>query len=45
MEYSKIARAIADILKEFDSEKPVHKAFQAGIGPVVADEGRKLIRR
>ncbi len=33
MEYSEIVRTIADILKEFDSEKPVHKAFQAGIGP------------
>jgi len=33
MEYTDIVRAIADILKEFDSEKPVHKAFQAGIGP------------
>src|SRR5215475_9485889 len=33
MEYSEVVRAVADILKAFDSEKPVHKAFQAGIGP------------
>ncbi len=24
---------VADILKSFDSEKPVHKNFKAGIGP------------
>jgi hypothetical protein len=33
MEYIEIVKSIADILKEFDFEKPVHKAFQAGIGP------------
>ncbi len=33
MEYIDIVRTIADILKEFDSERPVHKAFQPGIGP------------
>jgi hypothetical protein len=33
MEYTEVVRAIANILKEYDSEKPVHKAFQAGLGP------------
>jgi len=33
MNYSEIVKTIADILKEFDAEKPVHKAFRPGIGP------------
>jgi hypothetical protein len=33
MQYTDIVKSIADILKEFDSEKPVHKAFSPGIGP------------
>ncbi|MEN6292039.1 MAG: hypothetical protein ABFD07_08525 [Methanobacterium sp.] len=33
IEYRDIVITIADILKEFDTEKPVHKAFQPGIGP------------
>jgi hypothetical protein len=33
MEYSEIVKIIADILKEFDLEAPVHKAFRPGIGP------------
>ncbi len=33
MEYSEIVKLIADILKDYDSEKPVHKAFRPGIGP------------
>lgn len=33
MEYSEIVKTIADILKEFDSELPIHKAFRPGIGP------------
>jgi hypothetical protein len=33
MEYRDIVITIADLLKEFDSERPVHKAFQPGIGP------------
>ena len=33
MDYPEIVKTIADILKEFDSERPVHKAFQPGIGP------------
>lgn len=33
MNYRDLVAIIADILKEFDSEKPVHKSFQPGIGP------------
>ena len=33
MEFHTLVKAIADILKEFDSERPVHKNFQPGIGP------------
>jgi hypothetical protein len=33
MEYLEIVKTIADILKEFDSEMPTHKAFRPGIGP------------
>ena len=33
MIYPELVRMIADILKEFDSEEPVHKSFQPGIGP------------
>lgn len=33
MEYDEIVLRITDILKIFDSEKPVHKSFQPGIGP------------
>jgi hypothetical protein len=33
MEYRDIVITIADILKEVDSERPIHKRFQAGIGP------------
>jgi hypothetical protein len=33
MQYAEIVRAIADILKEYDSERNTHKAFQPGIGP------------
>jgi hypothetical protein len=33
MEYSGIVKTIADILKGFDTERPVHKAFQQGLGP------------
>jgi len=33
VQLAKIVDAIADLLKEFDAEKPVHKSFQAGIGP------------
>ncbi len=33
MDYPKVVKRIADILKEFDSQKPVHKSFKPGIGP------------
>ncbi len=33
MKYSIIVKTIADILKEYDLEKPTHKAFHPGIGP------------
>jgi len=33
MDYEDIVISIADILKEFDTERPVHKLFQPGIGP------------
>lgn len=33
MELDEITARIADILKEFDSERPVFKNFRAGIGP------------
>lgn len=33
MELTEIVDAIADLLKDFDSEHPVHKSFQPGIGP------------
>ena len=33
MEYSEIVKTIANILKEYDLEAPVHKAFRPGIGP------------
>jgi hypothetical protein len=33
MELNEIVKDVADVLAQFDSEKPVHKAFKAGIGP------------
>jgi hypothetical protein len=47
MELLDITRDIADILKGFDSEAPLHKAFQAGIGPfgepqLVSEISRRL---
>ena len=33
MQLSEIVTCIADILKEFDSECPIHKSFKPGIGP------------
>jgi hypothetical protein len=33
MEYSEIVKVVADILKEYDLESPVHKLFRPGIGP------------
>lgn len=50
MQYADIVKVIADILKEFDSEKPVHKAFSPGIGPfgepqIVREIARRLSSR
>ena len=33
MIYSDVVKIIADILKDFDSQRPVHKTFRPGIGP------------
>ena len=33
MRLSELVRAIADTLKEYDAERPVHKSFKPGIGP------------
>lgn len=33
MELDLLVPTIADVLQEFDSERPTHKTFQAGIGP------------
>lgn len=33
MQLAEIVRVVADILKDFDSEGPVHKSFKPGIGP------------
>ena len=33
MQYKELVELIADLLKSLDKERPVHKSFQAGIGP------------
>jgi hypothetical protein len=33
MDYKEIVATITGILKEFDTERPIHKNFQPGIGP------------
>lgn len=33
MQLAELVSAVADILKDFDSERPVHKSFKPGIGP------------
>jgi hypothetical protein len=43
MEYSEIVTAVADILKALDSERPVHKNFQPGIGPFGEPQIVKII--
>jgi len=50
MRYTEIVKIIADLLKEFDSERPVHKAFAPGIGPfgelqIVGEIARRLSNR
>jgi len=34
MKYSDLVKIIAEILKAYDEEKPIHKNFQPGIGPI-----------
>jgi hypothetical protein len=43
MELFEIVKDIANGLKQFDSEKPVHKAFKAGIGPFGEPQLVKII--
>ena len=43
MELSEIVRDIADVLKQYDTEMPVHKAFKAGIGPFGEPQLIKII--
>lgn len=50
MKLNEVINAIADFLKEFDSSSPVHKGFQAGIGPfgepqIVKEIAKGLTRR
>jgi hypothetical protein len=33
MDFHALVKSIADVLKDFDSQRPVHKSFQSGIGP------------
>ena len=43
MEYQSIVTRIANLLFEFDTEKPVHKGFQPGIGPFGEPQIVKII--
>jgi hypothetical protein len=43
MEYRKLLEIITNILAEFDSEKPIHKNFQVGIGPFGEPQLIKII--
>ena len=50
MDYSAFIKIIADLLKDFDAERPVHKDFQPGIGPfgepqIVGEIARHLVNR
>ena len=42
MQLSEVVKLVADILKDLDSERPVHKSFKPGIGPF--GEPQLLIR-
>ena len=47
MHYSYLVKTVADILKAFDNERPVHKTFHPGIGPfgepqIVGEIARRL---
>lgn len=43
MDYLDIVETITDILKELDSEKPVHRTYHPGIGPFGEPQMVKLI--
>ena len=43
MYYDELVNTIADILKLFDSEKPIHKEFKPGIGPFGEPQIVKII--
>lgn len=43
MEYQNIVTKITNLLYEYDSEKPVHKEFQPGIGPFGEPQIVKII--
>jgi hypothetical protein len=43
MELNEIVKDVADVLAQFDSEKPVHKTFKAGIGPFGEPQLIKII--
>ena len=43
MYYDELVTIIANILKKFDSEKPIHKSFQPGIGPFGEPQIVKII--
>jgi len=50
MNYSDLVIAVADILKDVDNEKPIHKDFKPGIGPfgepqIVSIIANELTRR
>ena len=50
LQHVEIVKIKTDILKEFDSERPVHKAFKPGIGPfgehqIVGEIARRLTRQ
>lgn len=50
MDYVEVVKIIADILKEFDTERPVHKSFQPGIGPfgepqIVKEISKRLVAK
>ena len=50
MQYHELVGTIADILKDFDQERPIHKGFRPGIGPfgepqIVAEIAKRLTCR
>src|SRR5258706_834732 len=50
MEYAELVPLLANLLKEFDSERPTHKDFLPGIGPfgepqVVKEIAKRLLQK